>query len=157
MIARSRSRRAIMPAASASLWWDAAILAVCTAYAATAPFTKVEESFNVQAAHDLLEFGVSPSGVARFDHLEFPGVVPRTFIGALMLVIPAAPVHAVLRAVFGASPLCGLYAIRFILGALNVVALGVFRRTLATRFHALPTVANTFSLVRARKLFRPKY
>lgn len=139
-----------MPArATASAWWDVATLVVCTAYLVAAPFTKVEESFNVQAAHDLLEFGVAPSSLAHFDHHEFPGVVPRTFIGALLLAAPAAPVHAVLRVVFGASPLCGLYLIRFVLGVMNVAALGVFRRALAARFPALPTVANTFSLVRA--------
>lgn len=55
-----------------------------------APFTKVEESFNVQAAHDFLTYGLSYHNAAAkieafYDHVKFPGAVPRTFIGALAL------------------------------------------------------------------------
>lgn len=56
----------------------------------TAPFTKVEESFNIQATHDFLNFGLSfkqaSARIAAFyDHVKFPGAVPRTFLGALAL------------------------------------------------------------------------
>ena len=57
------------------------------------PFTKVEESFNVQATHDILKNGVpSPfekypafKFMPQYDHMTFPGAVPRTFVGALIL------------------------------------------------------------------------
>jgi alpha-1,6-mannosyltransferase len=54
------------------------------------PFTKVEESFNIQAIHDILDYGIPiPYNgtyiAAAYDHAEFPGSVPRTFTGALVL------------------------------------------------------------------------
>lgn len=55
-----------------------------------APYTKVEESFNVQAVHDILTYGIPTEDVgnslrAQYDHMTFPGAVPRTFIGAVVL------------------------------------------------------------------------
>jgi alpha-1,6-mannosyltransferase len=54
------------------------------------PYTKVEESFNIQAIHDILVHGIPGSNVdqfltANYDHVSFPGSVPRTFAGALVL------------------------------------------------------------------------
>jgi alpha-1,6-mannosyltransferase len=54
------------------------------------PYTKVEESFNIQAIHDILIHGIPGSNrdqflTANYDHISFPGSVPRTFAGALIL------------------------------------------------------------------------
>ncbi|KAJ1715606.1 hypothetical protein AFGD_002906 [Aspergillus flavus] len=55
-----------------------------------APYTKVEESFHVQAVHDILSYGIPTQNVAetlraKYDHFTFPGAVPRTFVGAAVL------------------------------------------------------------------------
>ncbi len=44
------------------------------------PYTKVEESFTMQAVHDVLSYGIGREALARYDHQVFPGAVPRSFI-----------------------------------------------------------------------------
>lgn len=67
-------------------WFLLPVMVVCHLH--FCPLTKVEESFNVQAAHDLLSYGWD---LRRFDHFEFPGVVPRTFLGPLVLATLTKP------------------------------------------------------------------
>ncbi|KAG0313268.1 dolichyl-P-Man:Man(7)GlcNAc(2)-PP-dolichol alpha-1,6-mannosyltransferase [Linnemannia gamsii] len=67
------------------------------AHIVMAPYTKVEESFNLQATHDILNFGMTSKGVQQYDHLEFPGVVPRTFVGPLLLAAGSWPLMAIAR------------------------------------------------------------
>jgi alpha-1,6-mannosyltransferase len=53
-------------------------------YAILAPFNKVEESFSTQAVYDLMAW--NPAGqLKEFDHILFPGIVPRTFIAPILL------------------------------------------------------------------------
>ncbi|KAJ1998071.1 alpha-1,6- mannosyltransferase, partial [Coemansia thaxteri] len=60
-----------------------------------APYTKVEESFYMQAIHDILKWGPVNSS---FDHLSFPGAVPRSFVGPLLLAALSYPATLVVGA-----------------------------------------------------------
>ncbi|KAL2200030.1 glycosyltransferase family 22 protein [Corynascus similis CBS 632.67] len=94
-----------------------------------APYTKVEESFTIQAAHDVLVYGTPTSDVYRklsstYDHFTFPGAVPRTFIGPVLLAGLAQPI----------VDLVGFqhaqFVVRAILGLFNAACLLVFARNL---------------------------
>lgn len=76
----------------------------------------------MQAAHDILTYRIPTRNVelrfrAQYDHMEFPGAVPRTFIGALVLAGIAEPI-LLLR-----DRLDQQMVVRAILGAFNALSL----------------------------------
>ncbi|KAL2358110.1 Alg9-like mannosyltransferase family-domain-containing protein [Cryomyces antarcticus] len=99
-----------------------------------APYTKVEESFNIQATHDILKHGIPTRHVeqtlaANYDHVDFPGSVPRTFVGAVVLAGLSTPWLAWLSSTEQVQML-----VRGILGLFNAYALLSFRRAVDTAF-----------------------
>ncbi|KAI7775279.1 hypothetical protein LA080_007079 [Diaporthe eres] len=94
-----------------------------------APYTKVEESFNIQATHDVLVYGTPLSSIYQklstsYDHFAFPGAVPRSFIGPVLLAGVARP----FATLFGHRH--SQFIVRALLGWFNAYSLLFFRRQL---------------------------
>jgi len=102
-------------------------IAIITGHVALNPYNKVEESFGLQATHDLLFHRMD---LSAYDHHMFPGVVPRTFLGPLLLAGCSSPLVACLS-LAGATKLAALYVVRLVLGLLS--ACGVVAVMRATR------------------------
>ena len=88
---------------------DSLVLATAWLHVIIAPYTKVEESFNLHAIHDVLMYGVGREGLEKarlpvvpssqrrtkpeqYDHFTLPGAVPRTFVGNVLVAWLASPV-----------------------------------------------------------------
>ncbi|GAA5916579.1 dolichyl-P-Man:Man(7)GlcNAc(2)-PP-dolichol alpha-1,6-mannosyltransferase [Sporobolomyces salmoneus] len=67
------------------------LLLSSTIHVLLAPYTKVEESFTLHAVRDLLLKGVNKEAISQYDHVEFPGAVPRSFVGPGMLSVISYP------------------------------------------------------------------
>ena len=115
--------------------WEVPLLLVMVAHVLLCPYNKVEESFNLQATHDLLYHRTQ---LAAYDHLEFPGVVPRTFLGPLVLALTTAP--AAVAAAFADAPkLTAQLAARLVLGMANVAGMCAVRRAARRQFGGAST------------------
>ncbi|XP_010540210.1 PREDICTED: dol-P-Man:Man(7)GlcNAc(2)-PP-Dol alpha-1,6-mannosyltransferase isoform X2 [Tarenaya hassleriana] len=106
-----------------SYGYDLILGSIAAFYVFMAPYTKVEESFNVQSMHDILYYR---HHLNSYDHLEFPGVVPRTFIGAFLVSILASPVVPIIN-LLGFPKIYGLVAVRLVLGCVILSTLRFFR------------------------------
>ncbi|VDK89365.1 unnamed protein product [Onchocerca ochengi] len=140
---------------------DWLLVGICVLHIIMAPYTKVEESFNMQAIHDILYHRLNFN---KYDHHEFPGVVPRTFVGAVAVSIPFVPVVSYFNNI---SKLWILYGVRLLLGLTILFAFRKFaeridkkfgrlsgnflRLTVATQFHFMfycsRPLPNTFALL----------
>ncbi|PNY29335.1 Dol-P-Man:Man(7)GlcNAc(2)-PP-Dol alpha-1,6-mannosyltransferase [Tolypocladium capitatum] len=116
--------------ASLDMFLDSLLFLIPLLHLLAAPHTKVEESFNLQATHDILVYGTPTSAPsarlsATYDHFAFPGAVPRTFLGAVLLAGLGQPL--VWLAGFQHAQL----VVRAVLGTFNAGCLLVFRNALA--------------------------
>ena len=148
----------------------ALIPALVLVHLVVAPYTKVEESFNIQATHDVIVYGTPTANVAEslaatYDHLAFPGPVPRTFVGPVLLAGISQPIVALVG--FQNAQL----VVRAVLGLFNAACLVVFARALrraygrgvaawylllqASQFHIVFYASRTLSNMFAFGLSKP--
>jgi len=109
---------------------DLLLFLIVVFYVICCPFTKVEESFNMQATHDILQFGTQ---LSYYDHLEFPGVVPRTFIGSLIIAALSYPIHLLLEHL-NVPVLYNQIVCRCVLGLVSCLSIAHFRNGITAKF-----------------------
>ncbi|XP_059448601.1 dol-P-Man:Man(7)GlcNAc(2)-PP-Dol alpha-1,6-mannosyltransferase [Corylus avellana] len=110
--------------------YDLLLGSIAAFYVIMVPYTKVEESFNVQAMHDIL---YHRHHLDDYDHLEFPGVVPRTFIGALLVSTLASPFILAMN-LLQLPKIYSLFAVRMALGCIILSTLRFFRLQVKDKF-----------------------
>ncbi|KAG7843544.1 hypothetical protein KL942_000640 [Ogataea angusta] len=118
---------------------DLILFATVVFHLMISPYTKVEESFNLQAIHDLINYGIY--NVHHFDHKEFPGAVKRSFVGSLMIFLASKPLLAIIDTFDAWMPASLFYhkdtqlirqvTVRFVLGLLNSITFIKLREAVA--------------------------
>lgn len=117
------------------------LLLACAVHLVVCPFTKVEESFNLQAIHDII---YHRTNISNYDHLEFPGVVPRSFIGPLMVALFAGPWVAA-SSLMGLEKIVAQFIVRAVLGSMVALAFREFSKAVQKEFG--PVITNWLTLL----------
>lgn len=125
------------------LWWDGLIWMVVIFHLLLTPYTKVEESFNLQACHDALL-----CDLATWDHLQFPGAVPRSFLGALVTSIFLMPFTT-------CSPAALLRLVRLVLASFSVLSTARLRAAITREWGT--SAARCFALILLAQFHLPFY
>ena len=91
------------------------------------PYTKVEESFTLQAVHDILSYGLGPEALTRYDHQVFPGAVPRSFVGPIVLAAVSYPFLLLSKAIGLVETSADVQVVvRLCLASMNAVSIAFF-------------------------------
>ncbi|OCF33338.1 hypothetical protein I316_05080 [Kwoniella heveanensis BCC8398] len=133
---------------------------VTFAHVLLSPYTKVEESFTLHAVHDVLAYGLDLGGeggkLALWDHVTFPGAVPRSFLPPIILGLVTYPfVAAGVALGWIQTKLQVQILVRLILAAAFSHSFNHLSKTLRTRYG--PAVRIWFILLSLSSFHIPYY
>ncbi|KAL5516714.1 hypothetical protein EMCRGX_G002119 [Ephydatia muelleri] len=83
--------------------------------------------------HDVLYHGTN---IEEYDHTGFPGVVPRTFLGAIAVAALSYPLVSVVAIFFPAEKIVSQYIVRIVLGLSVCLAFIAYRRAVTSKLGA---------------------
>ena len=140
-------------------WSDWVLLLSIFSHLLLCPLTKVEESFNMQAGHDLLHYNFWTE-LNMFDHLEFSGVVPRTFMGAIVVTLLSYPLfifNDLVTTLYGDNIVMEAVIYRAGLGVIVWLSFCYFRHSIHVSELFSPRTSTIFSLLLAMQFHIPFY
>ncbi|KZV62383.1 glycosyltransferase family 22 protein [Peniophora sp. CONT] len=120
---------------------DILLLAGAWGHVLAAPYTKVEESFNLHATHDILMYGVTPDALPNYDHFTFSGPIPRSFVGSLVLATLSRPALLLASSFDLLNDKSDMQVVvRLVLASVNALGLMLIRRAVQRRFGRLASL-----------------